>query len=399
MTLILEGATLLTPQEVIPQGVAIISPEGKITYVGTRQASPPAEGERLDLQGLFLAPGLMDIHVHGGNGISFDIVDERLGERLAAYSAWVCRHGVTGFLCSVAAPDPDSLLRLIEAYVTVLEGGLPGAEALGLHLEGPFLNPRKKGAFNPAWLRLPQVNLIKAFLEAGRGWVRQITLAPELPGAPEIAHICRQAGVTVAMGHTDADYETADAALRNHFNHITHTFNAQRGFDHRQPGALGAVLASDEVTAEVIADGVHVHPAAIKVLLRCLGVERVVLVSDAMPGAGLPDGTYDLVGNLVTLHQDKATLADGTLAGSAALLNQCVRFVTGEVGLPLNQAVQMASFNAARAIGLDHRLGSLQVGKDASLAVIDDEAHVHLTMVRGKIVHSKITLFDERSAP
>lgn len=389
MTLSLQGATIFTPQEIIPHGVVIISDEGKIAHVGALETAPPAEGERLDLSGYWLIPGLMDIHVHGGNGISFDLGGDGLGERLAAYAAWVCQYGVTGFLCSIAAPEPDSLLRLIRCYVAVLEQGLPGAEALGLHLEGPFLNPHKKGAFNPAWLHLPQVEWAKALLEAGRGWVRQITLAPELPGALEVARVYRQAGVTVAMGHTDADYETASAALRSQFNHVTHTFNAQRGFDHRQPGALGAVLASDRVTAEVIADGVHVHEAAIKVLLRCLGVERVVLVSDAMPGAGLPDGTYDLAGNRVTLRDGKATLADGTLAGSAALLSQCVRFVSREVGLPLNQAVQMASLNAARAIGLDGQLGSLQVGKDASLTVIDKEIGVHLTMVKGKIVYAR----------
>jgi N-acetylglucosamine-6-phosphate deacetylase len=386
----LERATIFTPHEIIPQGVVIISDEGKIIHVGTRETAPSAEGERLDLSGYLLIPGLMDIHVHGGNGNSFDLGGNGLGERLGAYAAWVCQYGVTGFLCSIAAPEPDALLRLIQSYVEVLEQGLPGAEALGLHLEGPYLNPRKKGAFNPAWLYPPQVEQARAFLEAGRGWVRQITLAPELPGAEVIARMYRQAGVTVAMGHTDADYETASAALRSQFNHVTHTFNAQRGFDHRQPGALGAVLASDEVTAEVIADGVHVHAAAIRVLLRCLGVERVVLVSDAMPGAGLPDGIYDLAGNRVTLRDGKATLADGTLAGSAALLSQCVRFVKNEVGLPLNQAVQMSSLNAARAIGLDWRLGSLQAGKDASLAVIDEQVHVYLTMVKGRIVYSRL---------
>lgn len=390
MTLSLEGATIFTPQEIIPQGVIIISDEGKIAHVGAPETAPPSDGKRLDLSGYLLIPGLMDIHVHGGHGISFDLGGDGLGERLGAYAAWVCQFGLTGFLCSIAAPEPDSLLRLIRSYVAVLEQGLSGAEALGLHLEGPFLNPRRKGAFNPAWLHLPQVESAKAFLEAGRGWVRQITLAPELPGAEEIARVYRQAGVTVAMGHTDADYETASAALLSQFNHVTHTFNAQRGFDHRQPGALGAVLASDGVTAEVIADGVHVHAAAIKVLLRCLGVERLVLISDAMPGAGLPDGTYDLAGNRVTLRDGKATLADGTLAGSAALLSQCVRFVSREVGLPLNQAVQMASLNAARAIGLDGRLGSLEVGKDASLAVIDEEVRVHLTMVKGRIVYSRM---------
>jgi N-acetylglucosamine-6-phosphate deacetylase len=327
--------------------------------------------------------------VHGGNGVTFGGSPDIAGD-LCNYSEWVSRCGVTGFLCSIAAPDAEKHVQLVSAFATALEAGVPEAEALGLHLEGPFINVQKKGAFNPAWIRPPDMAESQRVLEAGRGWIRQLTLAPEMPGAREVAALFRSAGVVVSMGHTNADYATASRALGGTFSHITHTFNAQRGFHHREPGVFGAIMASDHVTAELIADTVHAHPGAMKVLVRCLGTERVVLITDAMAGAGLADGVYDLVGHKVTVREGKATLADGTIAGSTATMNQCVRNVNHHVGVPLPEAVKMASLNPARAMGFADRLGSLAVGKDASLTVIDEQLNVYLTMVKGQIVYSNL---------
>jgi len=217
-----------------------------------------------------------------------------------------------------------------------------------------------------------------------------MTMAPELPHANEVARLFRQNGVVVALGHTNTDYETASKALKGDFVHVTHTFNAQSSFDHRAPAVFGAVMSSDNVTAELIADCVHVHPAAMKVLIRSLGTERVVLITDAMTGAGLKDGKYMLAGNEVTVKDGHATLANGTLAGSIATLNQCVRNVNQLVGFPLVDAVKMASLNPARAMGLGDRLGAIQPGKDASLTVIDEDVTVYLTMVKGKIVYNNL---------
>ncbi|RLC85246.1 MAG: N-acetylglucosamine-6-phosphate deacetylase, partial [Chloroflexi bacterium] len=258
---------------------------------------------------------------------------------------------------------------------------------LGLHLEGPYLSLEKKGAFNPAWLHPPTIEEVRSFLEAGQGWIRQVTLAPELPNAQAVAALFRQQGVVVALGHTNSDYELASAALRGNFTHVTHTFNAQRGFQHREPGALGAVLASDQVTAELIADTIHVHPAAMQVLLRCLGTDRVVLITDAMAAAGLGDGTYSLVGHHVTVKDGVAREADGTIAGSSVTLDTCVRNMNQKVGASLPDAVKMASLNPARAMGLADRYGQLAVGQDANLIVIDESVNIHLTMVQGRIVH------------
>lgn len=387
MATTLNYATVFTPTEVLERSAIVVSEEGKIEYVGPMDTAPRADGLQLDMRGRIVIPGMIDVHVHGGHGIGFGKLDT-LGEDLEAYSKWVVETGVTGFFLSVASSSGDSLVEVIKGYVKLLEKGAAGAEALGLHLEGPFLSKEKKGAFDPAWLREPDFAEAEAFLDAGQGWIRQMTLAPELPGADEIASMYRRAGVVVALGHTNAEFERAQSALRQDFTHITHTYNAQRGFHHREPGVFGAVLTSDEVTAELIADTIHVHPGAMKTLVRCLGTDRVVLITDAIIGAGLPDGEYESVEFTVTIRDGRVTLEDGTLAGSAALLNHCVRNVHEVVGVPLDQAVKMASLNPARAMGFSNRLGSLAKGKDASLVVIDDQVNVYLTMVEGNIVYN-----------
>ena len=389
MTTVLHGATVFTPTEVVEHAAVVVSDSGQIAYVGPAEAVPQEAGVWLDVRGRIVIPGLVDIHVHGGHGIAF-AGSGHVASDVSAYAEWVVGCGVTGFLCSIAAPNSAALVQLVGAYADACEAGTGGAELLGLHLEGPFLNPEKKGAFDAAWLRQPDLGVARAMLEAGRGWVRQVTLSPELPGAREVASLMREAGVVVALGHSDTDYETASAALQGSFTHVTHTFNVQRGFHHRRPGVIGAVLGSDEVTAELIADTVHVHPGAMKVLLRCLGTDRVVLVTDAMAGAGLPDGVYELMQRSVTVADGRAALPDGTIAGSAVTLDQCVRNMHRLVNVPLPDAVKMASLNPSRVLGLADRLGSVAVGKDASLAVIDEDANVRLVMVRGRLVHNDL---------
>ena len=387
MSTILSNATVFTPTAVVEPGSVAFSDEGKIAYVGPSEEMPSIAGQQDDLGGRIVAPGFMDIHVHGGNGITFGNLD-RLEHDLRAYSTWVVRFGVTGFLCTVAAEDAESLLATLSQYVGLFEKEQwPGATPLGLHLEGPFLSLEKRGAFNPAWLREPSLAEMEALIRAGKGWVRQVTLAPELPGAPDIAKLLSESGIVVALGHSNEDYKGASAALRGHWGHVTHTFNAQRGFHHREPGVLGAVLASDDVTAELIADGIHAHPGAMKILVRCLGTDRVVLITDAMAGAGLPDGHYSLVGLEVTVKDGRATNADGTIAGSTGTMDLCVRNVTRLVGVPLAEAVKMASLNPARAIGLNGSLGSLEVGRSANLVLLDQDVNIDASVVNGRLVY------------
>lgn len=385
----IESAKVITPIKVINNGAVVVGDDGKIAYVGPKDLAPRTAGEHLDLGKLTILPGLIDIHVHGGSGITFGNL-ETLQQDLHTYSNWVVPYGVTGFLTTVTGPNPESLTAIIRSLSGEFEAGLPGAQGLGIHLEGPFMNIAKKGAQNPDWIRNPGLEEAEMYLDAGGKWIRQITIAPELPGAQAVAKLFRDGDVSVAIGHSDADYETARAALESYWNHVTHTFNAQSGLHHRRPGVVGAVLASDEVTAELIADTVHVHPGAMKVLFRCLGSDRIVLVTDAMEAAGLPDGMYHLLGAKVIVKDGKATQEDGTIASSTALLNQCVRNMNEFVGVTLSDAVKMATLNPALVIGEAHKRGSLEAGKYADLIAVDNNLDIYLTMVNGEIVYSKV---------
>ncbi len=388
MALILRNARLITPIAIVDRGTVVISQDGRIAYAGPAEGAPDSAGDSLNLEGFTLTPGFIDIHTHGGHGVAFGASGDARGE-LRAYSEWAAGHGVTAFLCSLAAPDADALFRLVRAYADALDTELPGAQALGIHLEGPFLNPARKGAFPASWLHAPAVDEAERLLRAGRGRIRVVTLAPELPGAMAVAAAFREARVVVAMGHTDADYRAAAEALSGPFSHVTHACNAMRGLHHREPGALGAVLASDRVSAELIADGVHVDPGAMRILLRCLGRRRIILVTDAAPWAGLPDGEYEWLGQSVRVSGGRATLPDGTLAGSTATLDVCIRTAAGQMGIGFADAVRMATLNPAHVLGLHRRTGRLSVGADANLVALDADGNVAMTFVRGKKVYDR----------
>jgi len=389
MSIVLDYSNIITPTEILRNSSVVIGDNGKIEYVGPMELRPENGGERLDLRNLYVAPGLIDIHVHGGHGITFGN-PESLAEDLHEYSSWVVKNGVTGFLTTITAPTPDALSTMIQSFVKEFEKEIPGAQPLGIHLEGPFMNVENKGAQNPDWIRDPSVEEAGKYLEAGRGWIKQMTMAPELPNAVDVAKMFRKAGVSLAIGHTTADYDTAVSALESHWTHITHTFNAQPGLHHRRPGVVGAIMGSDEITAELIMDLIHVHPGAAKVLVRCLGSDRIVLITDAMEAAGLPDGKYHLLGAKVTVLNGKATQEDGTIAGSSAVLNQCVRNMHKEVGVSFSDAIKMATLNPACVIGENSRRGSIQVGKRADLIVIDHDLNVYLTIVNGNVVFSNL---------
>jgi N-acetylglucosamine-6-phosphate deacetylase len=388
MKTIIKNGSMILPDGIVEDAAVMIDEQGKIAFAGRAVDLTGQADEILNLGGKILSPGLIDIHVHGGKGVTFGEGD--LAKNTAAYSEWVVSNGVTGYLMSVAERTSHELVEMLKGYVAVFNHPPQGAETLGLHLEGPFLNVEKKGAFNPTWLRTPDLEEMKAYEQAAKGWIRQMTLAPELPGAEAVAQYCTKSGILASIGHTNTSYELAEKALRGYFKHVTHTFNAQSGFSHRAPGVFGAVLTSDEVTAELIADTVHVHPGAMKLLLRCLGSDRVVAITDAMAGSGLTEGVYDLVGHKVIVKDGRATLENGTLAGSIATLNTCVDNLVKHVGLSLSEAIKMASLNPARAIGVDDRLGSIEVGKDASLIVIDESINVSMTMVKGQIVYTQM---------
>ena len=385
MTTIFTDAVLLTPEKRV-EDATLIASAGGINYAGPAAGAPEVDGRRIDLRGRYLAPGFIDVHVHGGNGITFGSGDQ-LGEELEAYSHWVAARGVTGFLTSVAMPDHAGFLHACREYADLFDAGVGGAEPLGIHLEGPFLSLEKRATFPADWLRKPSVQEMEEMLEAARGWIKQISLSPELPGAEDVAALCQEAGVVVALGHSNATYEIAAAALAGRWTNVTHTYNAMSGLHHREPGVVGAVLHSKAGFAELIADGVHVHPAAMRLLLERLGSDRVVLITDATLGAGLPDGEHNLEGIHIIVKEGVARIPAGNLAGSTIDMNRCVGNACRLLGVSMADAVRMASTNPARMLGADQRLGRLRAGMDASLVVLEEGASVALTMVAGKIVY------------
>jgi len=386
MALTLENMRLLTPEHEILNAVLQVDEDGRIGYCGPAAGVKEPRGERVDIQGKMVIPGLIDIHVHGGFGTLFGDLPT-LAADLVSYSDRIPCTGVTGFLCSVLAPDRAALQEIVSAYAEIFEQEYPGAQPLGLHVQGPAMSSEKRGAINPDWLREPDFDEFKALIEAGQGWIRQMTLAPELSGAFEAAELLRDAGIVVAFGHSNAGYDTASRALNGPWSHITHVYNAMTGLHHRAPGGVGAVLASNRATAEVIADGYHIHPAAAGIVYRCLGADRVILVTDAMPGAGLEEGTFTAMGSTFHVSDGQMRLEDGTLSGSGAQLHRCVGWMVSEVGVPLKEAVQMASLNPAQVLGLEAETGSLEAGKMADLVVVDEEMRVLRTMHRGEWVY------------
>ena len=387
---LLQAREVITPFESFPEGLVWVNDAGRVEWVGDSAALPEAAKglPRKEFPQQRLIPGMIDIHLHGGFGIYFGEGDLRDG--VHQYSEKIAFTGLAGYLLSIAAPSHSELVDQIKEYVKILdEDAFTGSQPLGFHLEGPYLNVEKKGAFNPHWLRTPDMDEAKAYVEAGKGWVKQITIAPELPMAREVAQYFRQNNVTVAIGHTNASYEFASEALRGPFNHVTHTYNAMHGFSQREPGVFGAVLDSDDVTTELICDTIHVHPGAIKMAARCIGPERIVLITDAIGGAHLPDGVYESLGQKITIKQGLVLLDTGTIAGSTIGLHQGLRNAARYMEYNYRQVVRMATLNPAKAVGLDNDYGSIAVGKRADLVALDLDGEVRMNMVGGEVVYER----------
>lgn len=348
--------------------------DGRIVALGEGAAGGPAR----DLGGAVLAPGFVDVHVHGAAGAEF--LDADAGERAAILRAHA-RGGTTALLATTVTASRERLRAAVDALAAA-EPVAGGAALLGIHLEGPYLCERHRGAQDPEHLRAPDLAELDALLAAGP--VRLVTLAPELPGAPEAIARLVDAGVVASVGHTDATYAQAMAAFDAGARHATHLFNGMRPFHHREPGVIGAALDRDDVTCELICDGEHVAPAAIRLARRVKGVDRTVLVTDAMSATGLGDGEYRIGALPVTVRGGRAELAGtGTLAGSTLTMGAAVRNAVRLAGLSLGDALRMASATPARVLGLEASKGALARGFDADLVVLDDDLAVTATMVAG----------------
>ena len=382
LTLVIEGGRVPGTGNLQPAHLEISNATIVATTAG--EVTPDtANVARLDATGCTVLPGFIDVHVHGALGADTMDADPAALARMARFAA---QHGVTAFLPTTMTADAAATMAAVQAVAAA--GTRPhrnGAAILGVHLEGPFISPRFPGAQPAAAIRAPDRAEFDALCAAGP--VRMITLAPEMPGALDLIRVARAAGIVVVAGHTAATYAECEAGIAAGVTQATHTYNAMTGLHHREPGTLGSVLSNDQVYAQLIADTIHVHPAAMKILARCKGRARTILITDAMRAVGLPPGRYDLGGQAVTVSGDECRLADGTLAGSVLTLERGLAHFNAATGLAVAETWPTTSLTPATALGLAQTRGKLEAGYLADVTLLDDAGEVMATVVQGRVVY------------
>jgi N-acetylglucosamine-6-phosphate deacetylase len=389
--LILCADRLFTPDKEILNPLLFIE-DGIVSAISSRgEQAVPGNAKvvdvRKDFGGEILAPGFIDIHMHGGAGL--DVMRAGVGE-LPQLNRFLAAHGVTGYFPTTVAAPLDQTCAALERLAEAIEGWHDSsgngeaaqARPLGIHLEGPFLSHKRRGVHPPEYLVEPTIALFERLWQAARGHVGMLTIAPELPGALDVIAEAARRKVLVSIGHSDATLDAARAGVRAGARHATHTFNAMRPLDHRDPGILGEVLTNKDLTADIIADGIHTAPEIVQLFLQAKGKERAVLITDATAAAGMPDGTYQLGPITVEVKDGKCTM-DGKLAGSVLTMDRAVRNVVQFTDWNLRDAVRAASRNAAVAAGLAH--GEICQGTEANITVLDAGGEVRKTIVRGTL--------------
>jgi N-acetylglucosamine-6-phosphate deacetylase len=380
--LLIRNARIVTPDGIIENGWIRIH-DGIITDTGGMPyGDGPGGDDILDAQGGWVLPGFIDVHVHGGAG--HDFMDADAGG-LAEITRFHAAHGTTGIVATSLTASKDDLTGVLERISSYMSAPMPYAQVIGVHFEGPFISEKWKGAQNPAHIVAPQLDWLEDWVARFPGIIKIQTLAPETDGALDYIARLAHHGIVPSCGHTDATFEQITAAADRGLRHAVHAYNAMRSYHHREPGTVGAVLTDDRITAEVIADGHHVHPAGIKLLHSAKGTDNVILVTDAMAAAGMPDGDYNLGGLPVRMTCGVARLKEGdSLAGSTLNMISAVRYLVREVGVPLEQASRMASANPARQLGIADQTGTLEAGKRADILLLDDSLELQKIWIGGR---------------
>jgi N-acetylglucosamine-6-phosphate deacetylase len=389
---------LLTPTDAVEHPLVLVE-QGRVLEISARSGrQAPAGISVSDFGDGVMAPGYVDLHIHGSAG--YDVMDDT-AEALPAVEQLLARHGVTSYFPTTVSAPMDTTLRALERLADAIENreqnnnkkdDVKGRSlALGIHLEGPFISHARRGVHPAENLLAPKLSTFEQFWQAARGRIRMMTIAPELDGAPEVIAEAARRGVCVSLGHSDADFEAAGRGIAAGARHATHTFNAMRPLDHRtvdhrtvdhrSPGILGAVLTDRRVSADIIADGVHLDPAIVKLFAQAKGPERTVLITDAISATGMPDGRYRL-GSFEVDVRDGKCMADGKLAGSVLTMDLAVRNLARFAEWDLSQAIAAASRNPARAARIANK-GVLTVGADADFVVLSREGEVLRTFVGG----------------
>lgn len=377
------GGTIITPLQKYNQGVLLISGD-KIAAVGTAdEVKIPENAETINAAGKLVAPGYIDSHTHGGFGYDYmDINQDQLDEVLAKLPS----KGVTSVVPTIASASLDDQIRMLKALKEGAHRSPRGAKIVGVHLEGPYLAPEKRGAQPLDALRMPNIEEVHRLLEIGEGLVRLVTLAPELPGCLDVIEYLAGQGVVVSAGHTIASYDVIESAVKRGLSRAAHLFNGMEALHHRKPGMVGAALNLEPIYTEVILDGIHLDPRIVKLVVRAKGIARVLLVTDSMEATGMGDGTYIRPGNRKVVVKDgEARLESGSLAGSVLTMDRAVRNAVSLVGLSAADAVRLATYNPAMNLGLKDR-GALEVGKVSDVLILNPDLSIESVFVQGALV-------------
>jgi len=380
--LIHAGRALTPATEINDAGILIR--DDLIEAIGPRSGMVlPAGTQEVRATDKIAVPGFIDLHIHGAGG--HDVMEGNIAA-LNSVTRKVSEYGTTSIIATTVTASTDETLRAAEGIAAYIahqhETEAPRAEVLGIHFEGPFISKQRRGVHPAEWIQLPSAETLSRFLKAAGGNARILTIAPEVLGAAPCIDAAREAGLVVSIGHTDATYEQARAAMARGAHSATHVYNAMRPFTHRDPGVIGAVLTSPEINAELIADGVHVEEAAMKLLLMAKGSAHVTLVSDGLSATGMPDGKYTLGGFEVTVSGGVCRNAEGVLAGSTLTLDRALRNIVA-LGISLPDAVRMLTLNPATLLGIEFKKGSLRAGADADILLLDDGLRVTNVWARG----------------
>ena len=386
MVTVLLARQLLTPLERIDDAVLVVE-DGIISAAGGRaDVTIPTNAEVIDFGDAILTPGLIDIHIHGGAG--HDVM-EGSDANLAAVERLLAKHGVTSYCpTTMTAPMAETLASLEKLGEAVnrakTDAQADRAQPLGIHLEGPFLSHARCGVHAPVHLQPASARVFAPMWDAAGGNIRMLTIAPELTGALELISDATRRGVRVSIGHTNASMAEATAGMKAGARHATHTFNAMRRMEHRDPGVLGAILTNDTLTADIIVDGLHVEPEIVDLFVRAKGLDRAVLITDATSATGMPDGIYRL-GSFEVQVRDGRCEAHGKLAGSVLTMDRAISNVMKFARLTFQDSIRLATLNPACALGIEDRKGMLKPGADADVAVFSRASEVQRTIVRGLI--------------
>jgi N-acetylglucosamine-6-phosphate deacetylase len=380
MRSLLTASTLLLPDSVI-KDAWLLTEDGTIRSFGTCGDGLPQHNQHHDLPGALLAPAMLDIHVHGA--ANHDVM-EGTAEGVSHVTRFLATRGVGAFLPTTVTAPVDDTLRALEGLATLIEnpGSIGGATPLGVHLEGPFLSHAKRGVHPPEYLQAPSVELFDRFWQAARGTVRLITIAPELPGALELIAHATSLGVRVSLGHSDATAVQARAGIAAGGVSATHTYNAMRGLEHREPGILGVVLDDENLYAEIIADGKHVDPVAVRIFWREKGAARAILITDGLSATGMPEGHYTLGGFDVEVRGGVG-MHNGIVAGSVLTMDRAVSNFASFTHAPLSTVTRLASANPAAMIGCADSYGAIIPGRRADIIALSPEGRLVATCIAG----------------